>query len=104
MGAKIGGISRAELIERLQQLAESEPPENLAYGACCYKPCSAYLVFGIPCPDCKQKGLTLTLYYNDFDKKTSKKILANNSTHNSLQILSWRICGEMLLRNYYAQN
>ena len=38
MEAKRGNISRAELIERLKQLAESEPPKNLSLGAMCYVP------------------------------------------------------------------
>lgn len=41
-------ISRQELIEKLKNLAESEPPTDLSSGACCY----AIMPYSLPCPTC----------------------------------------------------
>ena len=40
-------LTRTELTERLKKLAESEPPRNLAPGACCYYPACP-----TTCPKC----------------------------------------------------
>jgi predicted Zn-ribbon and HTH transcriptional regulator len=42
-------FKRAELTERLQELARSRPPRNLAPGAMCYRPATPNR-----CQDCKQ--------------------------------------------------
>jgi len=78
-------LTRTELIERLKQLAESEPPKNLAYGTACYSPCTDYLYVGIACPDCQQNE-SITLFSSDFDKKTSEKNLGTQFYEQFSQI------------------
>ena len=66
-------LKRAELVERLKELARSKPPRNLAGGAMCYSPCMEYITLRVPCPDCKNEALTLSLYPADFDSKRASR-------------------------------
>ena len=68
-------LKRAELVERLKKLAESEPPgwEELSMGASCYYPSRKYITLHFPCPDCKNEALSLTLTPGDFDGEKSDK-------------------------------
>ena len=44
-------LKRAELVERLKKLAESEPPKDLSFGAMCYE-MAAPINKEMPCPKC----------------------------------------------------
>ena len=73
LGKEIMTLKRTELVERLKKLAESEPPgwKELSSGASCYYPSRTYITLHIPCPDCKNEALSLTLYPGDFDSENA---------------------------------
>ena len=48
--SEIRNPTREELVKRLQKLAESKPPKNLAIGAMCYKPATPPR-----CSDCERR-------------------------------------------------
>ena len=70
-------LTRTELVERLKELAERVPEQDVPIEpimADCYSPAMPQARFdlAIPCPDCN-KTLTLVLQARDFDRKYSTK-------------------------------
>ena len=47
------GSTRHELVQRLERLAQSEPPKDLSFGAMCYDMASP-IIEEVPCPDCQR--------------------------------------------------